>query len=105
MWAHLRHMSVLWRAVEDAVGPASDRAYLERYAIAQLAGGDAPSQGWVGNHSGRHEIGTSGLWNLNHAGRSPAPGFIEAFERYVEMTVAAYTGIVVLEQRVAAAKL
>jgi len=90
--AYLSKLSVLWLAVEDEAGVTSDRAYVERNAIALLTGVDPPSHSWVGNHSGRKEIRQSGLWNLDHLGKRADPGFTDVLERYVELTIQACRG-------------
>jgi len=68
--AHLGAMPVMWVDVPDAAGPQSNRAVIERNAIAllsnHLAPMDPPSSGWLGRHSPRKQIVGSGLWNLNH---------------------------------------
>jgi hypothetical protein len=79
---------VLWLAVEDAAGPASERAIIERGAIATLSNNlspiDKPSASWLGNHSPRKEIRQSGLWNLNYTNDTPDVGFLDALEAAVE---------------------
>ena len=84
---HIGKMSVLWISVEDEAGPASDRAYLERNAIALLTGADSPSKNWLGSHSVREEIRESGLWNLDHVGGHCDPGLFDALERSVANTI------------------
>ena len=83
-------MPVLWLAVEDAAGPTSERAVIERGAIATLSNSLAPigkpSDSWLGNHSPREEIRRSGLWNLNYTRESPDAEFIDAFAAAVERT-------------------
>jgi hypothetical protein len=67
---YLGRMSVLWVEVADEPGPDSERAYIERNAIALLSNEldplDPPSEAWLGRHSTREAIARSGLWNLNH---------------------------------------
>ncbi len=84
---HIGKMSVLWISVEDEAGPESDRAYLERNAIALLTGADSPSKNWLGSHSVREEIRESGLWNLDHVGGRCDPGLFDALERSVANTI------------------
>lgn len=83
-------MPVLWIAVEDEAGPASERAVIERGAIATLSNGlspfQRPSAGWLGNDSLRDEIRRSGLWNLNHTRAVPNAEFLEKMEAAIERT-------------------
>lgn len=90
--AHLGRMSVLWVEVPDEPGPESGRAYVERNAIAllsnQLRPLDRPSETWLGLHSPRPEIRSSGLWNLKHVHQQYEPDFLEAFAGFVTRTTA-----------------
>jgi hypothetical protein len=89
--AHIGSMPLLWLAVEDPPGPASDRAYLERNAIALLSSRgwaiDIPSASWLGRYSPQEVIASSGLWNLNHVGSDYDPRFLEVLARYVDVTL------------------
>jgi hypothetical protein len=84
---HIGAMPVLWLAVPDDPGPDSDRAYLERNAIALLSSGRAPadpaSAGWLGHHSARREVRDSALWNVNHVDARCEPGFLDRLEALV----------------------
>jgi hypothetical protein len=84
-------MHVLWVDVPDAPSPSSERAIIERGTIALLANGLAPlakpSIGWLGAHSGRHEIRASGLWNLRHVADTIDRSFLDVLERAVERTL------------------
>lgn len=83
-------MSILWVAINDAPGPTSDRAYIERNAIGLLAGPtgsvDTPSSNWLGLYSPRPSIRTSGLWNLDHINFQYDPQFLDVLEKYVKIT-------------------
>ena len=64
----IRAMSVVCLPVEDAPGPDSLRALIARNAIALLSGfaeaaSDPPSAYWLGLHSPRERVHSSGLWN------------------------------------------
>lgn len=67
----------------------NDRMYLEQNIIALLSninrgdGGDKPSPNWLGNHSGREKVRTSGLWNNEYVDNEYNPIFIEVFEYYL----------------------
>ncbi len=84
---HIGAVSVLWLEVDDEPGPQSDRVYLERNAIALLSGRegpiDEPGDQWLGNHSTRETIRSSGLWNLNHTDEVCEPDFLDRLALYV----------------------
>jgi hypothetical protein len=84
-------MRVLWLDVPDEPGPNSERAYLERNAIALLSRVgllDATgSPDWLGRSSGDWRIAASGLWNLNHVFAKPDAKLIERLSRAVADTV------------------
>ncbi len=87
---HIAAMSVLWLAVEDEAGPASDRAYLERNLIGLLACQAGPpdptSLGWLGHHSPDERIRRSGLWNLDFLDYSYCSKFLDILDEYVQVT-------------------
>ena len=81
-------MTVLFLPVEDAPGPQSARASIERNTIALLSGYieapvDAPSARWLGRHSTRERVRQSGLWNNNHVDENPDPRFLDVFHDFV----------------------
>jgi hypothetical protein len=85
----IRRMSVLWLAVDDIAGPQSDRAKIERNAIALLSNYgkvtiDPPSAEWLGLHCDRERVRRSGLWNNNHVDEGYNVGFLDLMGRYVE---------------------
>lgn len=75
----LGQMTIAWLDVPDAPGRASLRGYIERNAIALLAGQEHPSQGWLGHMSDRAPIRFSGLWNSNHVAEDYDPDFLKVF--------------------------
>lgn len=85
---HLGAMRVLWVDIPDAPGKHSQRAFIERNAIALLSNSlapvDAPSPEWLGKHSPTPEIRASGLWHVNFVRNSVEPGFPERFEAIVD---------------------
>lgn len=89
--AHIGSMGVLWLAIEDDPGPASDRAYIERNVIGLLSARsgrkDEPSSDWLGRDSPSERIRNSGLWNLEFLGFEYAPEFLDVFEEYVMATI------------------
>ena len=69
--AYIGQMPFLWLDVPDAPGPQSARGAIERNAIALLShagtpAADPPSAQWLGAHSDRPRVRTSGLWNSDH---------------------------------------
>jgi hypothetical protein len=84
---YLGSMSVLWLAVDDPPSTKSDRATIERNAIGMLTKRDAvfdsPSANWLGHHSLKEEIRTSGLWNVNHVGAYYESDFLKILERCI----------------------
>jgi hypothetical protein len=80
-------MSVVWIGIPDDAGPESDRAYLEKNAIAllsnQLAPIDAAGAQWLGRFSPRQQVRDSSLWNLNHVESVCDLDFLDKLESYV----------------------
>ena len=88
---HVRDLPVLWIDVDDEPGPDSDRAYVERNAIAlvsnfQKESLDPRRDDWLGRHSPREEIRDSGLWNIDHVGEEYDPAFLDRVAEAVEET-------------------
>lgn len=92
--AYIGNMPFLWLNVDDEPSKDSHRSFIERNAIALLAGedgqspADVPSSGWLGHHSTRDKIRLSGLWNLDYIGTPDKaihydPAFIGVLRRYV----------------------
>lgn len=77
--AYLGNLRLLWLKVDDEPSKESQRAFIERNAIALLAGAnglspvDTPSTDWLGHCSDHEKIRLSGLWNLDHIGSSNKP--------------------------------
>lgn len=77
--AYIGNMPFLWLKVDDEPSKTSQRGFIERNAIALLAGAngqspvDAASSSWLGQHSDHEKIRHSGLWNLNYIGSSAKP--------------------------------
>jgi hypothetical protein len=89
---YIGQLPVLWVAVPDEASPANERSIIERNAIALLSRdaqrSAAPLSGWLGEHSPRHEIRESRLWNLNYVDDDCAPSFLAVLERAVAHTLA-----------------
>ena len=88
---YIRDLPFLWVDVNDEPGPDSDRAYIERNAIALVSNFekdalDRRDGDWVGKESPRHEIQGSGLWNINHVAEDYDPAFLDRVAEAVENT-------------------
>nr|WP_321162999.1 hypothetical protein [Halolamina rubra] len=88
---YIRDLPFLWLDIDDEPSPQSDRAYLERNAIALVsnyrkASLDPRSKDWLGSDSPRREISDSGLWNINHIEEEYDPAFLDRLEAAVEET-------------------
>lgn len=88
--AYIGAMSVVWVAVPDPPSKTSERGLIERSAISLLSTAgrlvDPRSHGWLGHRSRAAAIRESGLWNVNYVGGEGEPGFLDTFERAVELT-------------------
>lgn len=81
-------MPFLWVAIEDAPGPESGRAAIERNSIALLSNYrkpaiDPPSPGWLGRSSDRERVRESGLWNNKHVHEPYDPAFLTVLLQHV----------------------
>ena len=89
--AYISAMPVLWIDVPDEPGLNSQRALIERNAIALLSNHLAPlepaTSDWLGRHSPRDSIQRSGLWNLSHIDMTYDPQFLYSLEAAVDRTV------------------
>ena len=79
---YVRDLPFLWVDVDDEPGPESDRAYVERNAIALVSNYekeaiDRRSDGWLGRDSPRGEIAASGLWNIDHVDERYDTAFLD----------------------------
>ncbi len=89
--SYIRSMSVAVLSVPDEAGPGSLRATIERNSIALLSNHgrtalDPPSSHWLGHHSNRPLVQSSGLWNQKHIEEKHDPSFLEGLEELVEAT-------------------
>lgn len=85
---YIRELSFLWVDVDDEPSPNSDRAYIERNAIALVSNYgkksiDPRREEWLGHHSPVTDIEQSGLWNINHIEEDYQPDFLETLEGYI----------------------
>lgn len=88
---YIRELPFLWINVDDEPGPESDRAYIERNAIALVSNfecepTDPRDEDWVGQLSRCEEIRRSGLWNVDHVDEEYDPSFLNRLEMAVKET-------------------
>ncbi|WP_436909044.1 hypothetical protein [Halosimplex marinum] len=88
---YIGDLPCLWLDVNDEPGPESDRAYIERNAIALVSNYrtdplDRRTGDWLGMYSPAPAIRRSGLWNINHVDESYDPAFLDLFEERVAET-------------------
>jgi hypothetical protein len=81
-------MPFVFLAVDDAPGPQSLRAFIERNSVALLSNYartpvDAPSPGWLGRHCPREKVAESGLWNNQHLDSAYDPSFLDSVRRLI----------------------
>ena len=80
-----------WLDVPDRAAPDSDRAFLERNAIALLSGAgrqaDPPGETWLGSYCPTDEITTTDLWNVAFTGHPFDDRFLDIFSAYAETTL------------------
>lgn len=87
-------MPFLFVCVEDEPGPASERGFIERNAIALLSAyremsPDPASTGWLGRWSDRERVRLSGLWNNNHVDEAYDPSFLDLMEMRIDQALSA----------------
>jgi hypothetical protein len=87
---YLAAMPFLWLEINDEPGPNSQRDAIERNSIALLSNHDRttvdpPSKDWLGHRSGRPLVRTSGLWNQRHVEKTHHEGFLDTFEKMIEL--------------------
>lgn len=79
---YIRDLPFLWVAVDDEPGSESERASIERNAIALASNRrgqplDPRGDWWLGNHSPAREIRESGLWNVRDVDAEYDAGFLD----------------------------
>ncbi|RCU47623.1 hypothetical protein DU504_10140 [Haloplanus salinus] len=88
---YIREQPFLPVALDDEPGPDSDRAFVERNAIALLSNFersaiDPRADDWLGRHGRSRKIRESGLWNVDHVDETYDPAVLDRLERAVEGT-------------------
>lgn len=87
---YIRDLPFLWVNVDDEPGPDSDRAYLERNAIALVSNYEResvdPREDWLGQYSRSAKIRESGLWNVDHVDEEYEPVFLDRLRAQIEQT-------------------
>jgi hypothetical protein len=88
---YIREQPFLWVNLDDEPSADSDRAYLERNAIALLSNFekrpiDPRGDGWLGRYSRSREIRESGLWNVNHVEERYDSGFLDLLGTSIDDT-------------------
>jgi len=87
---YIRGLSFLWVNVDDEPGPDSERAYIERNAIALLSNYERdsvdPREDWLGQYSRSEKIRESGLWNVNHVEEEYDPAFLDLLQEQIKHT-------------------
>jgi hypothetical protein len=87
---YIGKMPVYWINVPDDLGLESERAKIERNAIALLSNKllptDVSSNAWLGRFSPQHKIRASSLWNVDHVEDVCDIRFLDRLEWYVEFT-------------------
>ena len=78
-------MPFAWVKVDDPPSTTSQRAVIERNAIALLSNfgkvsADPPSETWLGLDSEKDRVRRSGLWNNNHVEETYDPTFMDILE-------------------------
>jgi len=91
---YIGFMPFLWLEVDDAPGPQSKRAYIERNSIAILGNYskletqsmvDPPSDSWLGRYCRSVLVRESGLWNVDHVTETYVdPSFLGKFENLLQ---------------------
>lgn len=89
--AYVRDQPFLWVDLDDEPGPDSDRAFVERNAIALLSNFERPvidprADDWLGRHSRSRKIRDSGLWNVDHVDEAYDPAFLDRLADAVAAT-------------------
>lgn len=88
---YIRELPFLWVKIDDEPSSDSDRAYVERNAIAMASNYrreaiDPRADEWLGIDSPSEKIQNSGLWNVDHVDDSYDPAFLDRLARAIDET-------------------
>ena len=86
---YIRELPFLWIEVDDPPSKISDRAKIEKNAIALVSNYnksqiDPRRDTWLGKYCLKDEIQKSGLWNSNYVKEKYDKAFLELFEKYIK---------------------
>ncbi|MCK4871201.1 MAG: hypothetical protein KAS72_00600 [Phycisphaerales bacterium] len=91
--AYIGDMPLLWVAADDPPGKSSNRAFLERNAIALLsraadagASADPASAEWLGQHAAHDAVRSSALWNVQCTTSTYDRDFLDVLETCAQGT-------------------
>lgn len=85
---YLAQLELVWLPVNDDPGPESLRGFVERNSIALLSNVgrnelDVASGSWLGRHSDRPLVRSSGLWNNEHTCDDYSSAFLPELSRLI----------------------
>ena len=85
-------MRIVCLLIDDAPGPDSMRAYVQRNAVALLnaregGGQDSPSVHWLGGHSPRETVRRSGLWTNRLPDQQVDPRLLDVLRELLDENV------------------
>lgn len=88
---YIGHLGVVVLDIDDMPCATSDRAYVEKNAIALLSSINSSlnfsTLSWLGNWNPRYEIKNSCLWNINYINSDYDSNFLKIFEQYTCKTI------------------
>lgn len=91
---YIGNLGVIFIEVDDEASAHSDRAFIEKNAIALLSANnfslENTSSNWLGKHSHKAEIRGSNLWNVNYVESQYDSFFLELFDKYLLLTICNY---------------
>lgn len=92
--AYIGQLGVVVLEVDDLPDATSNRAFIEKNAIALISSINSSisfsTVDWLGNYSSRNEIIDSCLWNVDYTDSGYDDTFIKTFEYYIDETIRAY---------------
>ena len=92
--AYIGQLGVVVLKVDDLPAATSNRAFIEKNAIALISSINSSfsfsTVDWLGNYSSKDEIIDSCLWNVDYTDSGYDDTFIKTFEYHIEVTIEAY---------------